>query len=270
MKSLCEGCGTFHAHDGKFCAKKHANTMSKDGERLKVIRQYKRVTGEVQLHGRRKAKPKRQAEAIRHANLARAKMAMMGDLSAPGFVTMGDVIGEEKAVIKLTDDDIIDLGKEVAADDPRKVFYELAIIRLAKEKRGLPKTTKVIAANGDRIIRRLMDMADEPIKTRRISDGRARGTFKVMKLRKGKGLEFRRVDKGEIEILVNGEEIGTIEAADGERLSATAGVNIAYEKVHELDLYTRNVRPTGQFKKISDAKKWVKTNLDKIMKDLVT
>ena len=79
---------TYHGRDGRFSSPMSAVFASRDGERLKVVRQLRRLT-------RRKvaSSPRDKAmETVLRANLGKAKAALLGELSAPGFINVGEVL----------------------------------------------------------------------------------------------------------------------------------------------------------------------------------
>lgn len=62
---------TYHRKDGKFTNKKAAHTVTKDGERFKVVRQYRRIKGgrgeKVSDHQRKMVSHEKVVEAIERA-----------------------------------------------------------------------------------------------------------------------------------------------------------------------------------------------------------
>jgi hypothetical protein len=77
---------SFHDKKGKFSSAASAHSVSKGGERFKVIRQHRRI-------GPSKKKSPRQVaeEAIQRANVARQKAALTGALTGPGWITIEQV-----------------------------------------------------------------------------------------------------------------------------------------------------------------------------------
>lgn len=76
---------TYHGKDGRFASPASAVTANRNGERLRVVRQLRR------LH-RAKGKTESVMKTVLRANLAKTKAALAGELSAPGFVNVGDVL----------------------------------------------------------------------------------------------------------------------------------------------------------------------------------
>lgn len=74
---------SYHGKDGKFSSSASAYTVSKNGERFKVVRQHRRI-------GPAKKKNKRQAveDIVRRSNLARQKAVLKGELSGPGWINV--------------------------------------------------------------------------------------------------------------------------------------------------------------------------------------
>lgn len=78
---------TYHGRDGKFSSPLAAVMASRNGERLKVVRQLRRLHRQKKVSARDRA-----VETVLRANLGKAKAAMLGELSAPGFVNVGEVL----------------------------------------------------------------------------------------------------------------------------------------------------------------------------------
>ena len=79
---------TYHAKDGKFTSSRNAQTAVRDGERLKVVRQLRRLRRQKKESSR-----DRTLKIILQANLAKMKATLNGDLSAPGFINVSDLFG---------------------------------------------------------------------------------------------------------------------------------------------------------------------------------
>lgn len=77
---------TYHDQHGRFTSKSGAHTAVRDGERLKVVRQLRRMAN------KKESSENRAMKTILRSNLARAKATLMGELSAPGFVNVADVL----------------------------------------------------------------------------------------------------------------------------------------------------------------------------------
>lgn len=79
---------TFHGRDGKFASKASAASASRGGERLKVVRQLRR------FHRAAPKKESREAavQMLLRMNLARTKATLMGELTAPGFINVSEVL----------------------------------------------------------------------------------------------------------------------------------------------------------------------------------
>jgi hypothetical protein len=79
---------SYHGKDGKFSSAASAHTVSKGGERFKVVRQHRRIGPS------KKAKSARQTaeDAIRRTTLARQKAALLGALSGPGWVNLHEAL----------------------------------------------------------------------------------------------------------------------------------------------------------------------------------
>jgi hypothetical protein len=97
-------------------------------------------------------------------------------------------------------------------------------------------------------------------------EGRSMNTFRIAKQTKGKGLEFKRVDAESTDILYDGESIGEITYGEGDFIH---GSSRQRKKVYDVNVDTKNTHAPSEFGKIADAKKWVKSNLKKILADLV-
>ncbi len=274
-KSLCEGCGTYHASNGKFCPKKDACSMSKDGERYKVIKQYKRVTrgtaGDVQLHGRRR-KRSRQAEAMRRSNLGKMKMAVSGELSAPGFVTMGSVLGENENGMEVEMDDtkLIAAAKAVVKADPKSRFSPTSVRRHIAKELGI-EYVKLVAKGGGRYseMREVDRLASGKMADRAFKSDRARGFYRILKKAKGKGLEFRRLGAEETDILYNGTRVGEIVRQAGLKPGATRETVFTYDVDIEQDEVVNlgGEKPSigkGHFSGLNAAKKWAKAELKRV------
>ena len=82
---------SYHGKDGKFSSATSAHTVSKGGERFKVVRQHRRIGPS------KKAKSARQTaeDAVRRATIARQKAALVGALTGPGWVNLHEAM--EKA-----------------------------------------------------------------------------------------------------------------------------------------------------------------------------
>lgn len=65
---------TFHGKNGKFCRSDSANTVVKDGERYKVVRQHRKI----------KQRPKSSAEALDHLDRVKGRVAMVSEMITPG------------------------------------------------------------------------------------------------------------------------------------------------------------------------------------------
>lgn len=78
---------TYHSKNGRFSSAASAYSMSKEGDRYKVVRQHRRIGPS------KKGKSKRQtaAEAVQRTNLARQKAALTGALTGPGWVNVNRV-----------------------------------------------------------------------------------------------------------------------------------------------------------------------------------
>jgi len=78
---------SYHAKDGKFSSAVSAHSVSKGGERFKVVRQHRRI-------GPSKKRSKRRAaeDAVARSNLARQRAALTGALSGPGWIPVRQVV----------------------------------------------------------------------------------------------------------------------------------------------------------------------------------
>lgn len=81
---------TFHGRDGKFSAASSATTATRGGERLKVVRQLRRLT-----RGPKKEDSNKALRSVLRSNLAKAKASLTGALSAPGWINVSDAFDEE-------------------------------------------------------------------------------------------------------------------------------------------------------------------------------
>lgn len=78
---------TYHDKRGKFCPPESASLVNKGGDRFKVVRQHRRI--------RKKRNPRDVAEdLVQQSNRRLQRLAMLGALTAPGFVNLSDVLGE--------------------------------------------------------------------------------------------------------------------------------------------------------------------------------
>jgi hypothetical protein len=80
---------TYHAKGGRFCKADSAKIVSRGGEKFKVVRQHHRVDDSGKIV--RKGRKGKAEEAIRRSNAARQRMALAGDLSAPGFLSVSEM-----------------------------------------------------------------------------------------------------------------------------------------------------------------------------------
>ncbi len=78
---------TFHGKDGKFSSKAGAHSAVRDGERLRVVRQLRRMRQSKTESGADKI-----ARLVLRANLAKMKAGLLGELSAPGYINVADVL----------------------------------------------------------------------------------------------------------------------------------------------------------------------------------
>lgn len=78
---------TYHDKSGRFTSKSGATTAVRDGERLKVVRQLRR------LHrAKKESSHDKVMRTVLQANLAKAKAGLLGELTAPGFINVHDVL----------------------------------------------------------------------------------------------------------------------------------------------------------------------------------
>ena len=80
---------TYHDKDGRFCEKDAAKTVVKDGEPYKVVRQHRRMAS-------RKTRKRSANEMIQRSNRVRQRMAMLGELTAPGWINVASFLGGER------------------------------------------------------------------------------------------------------------------------------------------------------------------------------
>jgi hypothetical protein len=80
---------TYHGKDGKLSSAASATTATRGGERLKVVRQLRRMT-----RGPKKESVNNGLRAVLRSNLAKAKASLTGALSAPGWVNVHDAFEE--------------------------------------------------------------------------------------------------------------------------------------------------------------------------------
>lgn len=66
---------TFHGKNGKFCRSDSANTVVKNGERYKVVRQHRKM----------KPRAKSAAEALDHLDRVKSRVAMVSEMITPGW-----------------------------------------------------------------------------------------------------------------------------------------------------------------------------------------
>lgn len=78
---------TYHSRNGRFSSSSSAHSVTKEGERYKVVRQHRRI-GPL-----KKGKSPRQTaeEAVHRANIARQKAALTGALAGPGWINVKQV-----------------------------------------------------------------------------------------------------------------------------------------------------------------------------------
>jgi len=82
---------TFHGKNGQFSSKSGAHSAVRNGERLKVVRQLR------SLHRvKKESAHDKVMRFVLQASLAKMKAGLMGDLSAPGFINVSDVLFGEK------------------------------------------------------------------------------------------------------------------------------------------------------------------------------
>ena len=83
---------SYHGKDGKFSSAVSAHSVSRGGERFKVVRQHRRI-GPA-----KKARSAKQTaeDAVRRAALARQKAALLGALTGPGWVNVHEVLEANK------------------------------------------------------------------------------------------------------------------------------------------------------------------------------
>lgn len=75
---------TFHGRDGKFSPAHSAHSATRGGERLKVVRQLRRMG--------RAPKNENALQAIQRLDMARKKLLLQGKLLAPGYVLVSDLM----------------------------------------------------------------------------------------------------------------------------------------------------------------------------------
>jgi len=77
---------SYHDQKGRFSSATSAHTVSKNGERFKVVRQHRRI-------GPSKRKNKRQAveDLVVRSNIARQKAALTGAFAGPGWININRV-----------------------------------------------------------------------------------------------------------------------------------------------------------------------------------
>ena len=84
---------TYHDKHGKFTSKKAAATVTKDGERFKVVRQYRRIKGgrgeKVTKHQRKMKSHEKVVEAI---ELARARVAHIRGILGRSHVSVTEAL----------------------------------------------------------------------------------------------------------------------------------------------------------------------------------
>ena len=79
---------TYHDKNGRFTSKAGATTAVRDGERLKVVRQLRRL----HRSAKKESSHDRVMRTVLQSNLAKAKAGLIGELTAPGFVNVHDVL----------------------------------------------------------------------------------------------------------------------------------------------------------------------------------
>lgn len=77
---------TYHGKDGRFASPMSAVSANRNGERLRVVRQLRRLK-----QGRKAEERDRVMRTVLRSNLAKQKAAMNGVLSAPGFISVDDL-----------------------------------------------------------------------------------------------------------------------------------------------------------------------------------
>lgn len=100
-----------HDKKGRFTSKANAHTVSKGGERYKVVRQLRRMKPK-----KRRSDRERATEALQRENRQLQRFALLGALSAPGWVNVHEAfdragLGEAKMSHK-------DAQVEAALSDP--------------------------------------------------------------------------------------------------------------------------------------------------------
>ena len=80
---------TFHNKSGKFCPKDQAATVTKDGERFKVVRQHRRMKPET------KAKKRKVSEGLldRVAKVKTRAARVTRIVERRGWILLADVVG---------------------------------------------------------------------------------------------------------------------------------------------------------------------------------
>ncbi len=81
------GRTTFHGKDGKFSNPDGAHSATRNGERLRIVRQLRK------LHrGPKKEATDKAMQIVLRSNLAKTKATLTGALTAPGWINVGDAI----------------------------------------------------------------------------------------------------------------------------------------------------------------------------------
>lgn len=81
---------TYHSANGKFATPVSAVMANRNGERLKVVRQLRKLSRAKKESQRTKAE-----RLVLRSNLARAKATLLGAFTAPGFINISEVFGEK-------------------------------------------------------------------------------------------------------------------------------------------------------------------------------
>jgi len=77
---------TYHGNDGRFTSQRSAHTVTKGGERFKMVRQLRRIGGKPNIE------PENDVVDTVEASKAKEEMAMFLS-SSPGWIQLHDIMG---------------------------------------------------------------------------------------------------------------------------------------------------------------------------------
>lgn len=123
---------SYHSKNGKFTTKAAAHTVSKGGERFKVVRQYRRIKGggeQVATHQRKTQSHEKVVEAI---ELAKARTAAVRGLLGRDHVPVVEAI-EALSEKETKFDKLVKKLAAKGADDPKALAAYIGRKKLGKE-----------------------------------------------------------------------------------------------------------------------------------------